>query len=44
MAVTPSVWVLRGTRLTELGSGELVDAALGLAGQDPEVVIVVGRG
>jgi len=44
MSVTPSVWVLRGTRLTELGSGELVDAAVGLAGTDPDAAVVVGRG
>lgn len=44
MSVAPSVWVLRGTRLTELGSGELVDAAVGLAGEDPDAAVVVGRG
>ncbi len=44
MSVSPSVWVLRGTRLTELGSGEIVDAAAGLAGADPEVAVIVGRG
>lgn len=44
MSVTPSVWVLRGARLTELGSGQLVDAAVDLAGPDPDVAVVVGRG
>ncbi len=44
MSVTPSVWVLRGTRLTELGSGTLVDAVVDLAGSDPGVAVVVGRG
>jgi N-methylhydantoinase A len=44
MSVTPSVWVLRGTRLTELGSGTLVDAVVDLAGSDPDVAVIVGRG
>jgi N-methylhydantoinase A/oxoprolinase/acetone carboxylase beta subunit len=44
MSVKPSVWVLRGPRLTELGSGEQVDAAVGLAGGDPHAAVVVGRG
>ena len=44
MSVAPSVWVLRGTRLTELGSGELVDAAVDLAGTDPTVTVLVGKG
>jgi hypothetical protein len=44
MSVKPSVWVLRGPRLTELGSGEQVEAAVGLAGGDPHAAIVVGRG
>jgi hypothetical protein len=44
MSVTPSVWVLRGTRLTELGSGTLVDAVVDLAGVDPDVAVIVGRG
>jgi hypothetical protein len=42
--VSASVWVVRGVRVTELGSGELVDAALSLAGDDSEAAIVVGRG
>jgi N-methylhydantoinase A/oxoprolinase/acetone carboxylase beta subunit len=44
MSVTPSAWVLRGTRLTELGSGTLVDAVVDLAGSDPDAAVVVGRG
>ena len=43
MRVSPSVWVVRPMRVTELASGDVVDASVALADTDEEVAIVVGR-
>lgn len=43
MRVSPSVWVVRPMRLTELASGDLVDATVALADAGEDAAIVVGR-
>lgn len=43
MRVSPSVWVVRPMRVTELASGDLVDASVVLADAGEESSIVVGR-
>jgi N-methylhydantoinase A/oxoprolinase/acetone carboxylase beta subunit len=43
MRVTPSVWVVRPMRVTELASGDVVDATVALAGAGEDAVVVVGR-
>jgi N-methylhydantoinase A/oxoprolinase/acetone carboxylase beta subunit len=43
MRVSPSVWVVRPMRVTELASGDVVDASVALADTNEEVAIVVGR-
>jgi hypothetical protein len=43
MRVIPSVWVVRPMRVTELASGDVVDAAMALADTGDDAAIVVGR-
>jgi hypothetical protein len=43
MRVTPSVWVVRPMRVTELASGDVVDASVALADSDEDAAILVGR-
>jgi hypothetical protein len=43
MRVGPSVWVVRPMRVTELASGDVVDAAVALADAGEDTAIVVGR-
>jgi hypothetical protein len=43
MRVGPSVWVVRPMRVTELASGDLVDASVALADAGEVSAIVVGR-
>ncbi len=43
MKVSPSVWVVRPMRVTELASGDIVDATVALAGAGDDAAIVVGR-
>jgi hypothetical protein len=43
MRVGPSVWVVRPMRVTELASGDVVDATVALADADEDTAIVVGR-
>jgi N-methylhydantoinase A/oxoprolinase/acetone carboxylase beta subunit len=43
MRVSPSVWVVRPMRLTELASGDVVDATVALADAGEDAAIVVGR-
>ena len=40
----PSVWVVDGTRLVELSSGDVVSAARELTTDRPGAVCIVGRG
>ena len=43
MRVIPSVWVVRPMRVTELASGDVVEAGLALADTDEATAIIVGR-
>jgi N-methylhydantoinase A len=43
MRVGPSVWVVRPMRVTELASGDVVDATVALADSGEATAIVVGR-
>ncbi len=43
MKVSPSVWVVRPMRVTELASGDVVDATVALADDGDDAAIVVGR-
>lgn len=43
MRVSPSVWVVRPMRVTELASGDVVDATVALADTGEDAAIVVGR-
>ena len=43
MRVIPSVWVVRPMRVTELASGDVVEAGLALADTDETTAIIVGR-